>query len=74
MAMSMRVGIVPCRFGNRYLEEISGQEAEAKRKVAAAMKTVAARLGNKASTCRNYCVHPCVIDSYLQDSLPRWGS
>ena len=48
-------------------------EADAKRKIAAAVKTVAVRLGNKPSTCRNYYVHPCVIDSYLQGSLPHLG-
>jgi DNA topoisomerase-1 len=46
-------------------------EADAKRKVVTAVKTVAERLGNKPATCRNYYVHPCVIDSYLQGKLPR---
>jgi DNA topoisomerase-1 len=46
-------------------------ETEAKRKVVAALKTVAEKLGNKASTCRKYYVHPCVIDIYMQAKLPR---
>ena len=46
-------------------------ETDAKRKVVAAIKTVAERLGNRPATCRNYYVHPCIIDTYMQGKLPR---
>lgn len=57
----------------RALDEVGPFESdtEAKRKVAAAVKTVAERLGNKPSTCRNYYVHPCIVENYLEGSLPR---
>jgi len=48
-------------------------ETDAKKKVVKAVKTVAERLGNKPATCRNYYVHPCVIDTYMQGKLPRIG-
>jgi len=43
----------------------SGSPARAKKNVAAAMKRVAARLGNRPATCRNYYVHPAVIEAYV---------
>ena len=49
-------------------------EADAKRKLVAAVKTVAAKLGNKPATCRNYYVHPCVIESYTSGTLPGIGA
>jgi DNA topoisomerase-1 len=56
----------------RALDEIGpfDSETEAKRKVAAAVKTVAEKLGNKPATCRAYYVHPCVIETYLDKKLP----
>jgi DNA topoisomerase-1 len=40
-----------------------------KRKLLAAIKVVADRLGNTPSVCRKCYVHPAVIDSYLAGSL-----
>ena len=40
-------------------------EAEAKRKLAEAVRSVAARLGNSEAVCRSCYVHPAVIDGYL---------
>ncbi|MDQ2948948.1 MAG: DNA topoisomerase IB [Acidobacteriota bacterium] len=47
----------------------STSETEAKKNVVAAIKAVAAKLGNKPSTCRKYYVHPVVLDSYVDGSL-----
>jgi DNA topoisomerase I len=59
----------------RALDECGSYESEtdAKRKVAAAVKTVAQKLGNRPSTCRTYYVHPGIIDTYMQGNLPRMG-
>jgi len=46
-------------------------DTEATHKVAAGVKAVAAKLGNKPATCRKYYVHPCVIESYLHGALPK---
>jgi DNA topoisomerase-1 len=59
----------------RALEELgaSESEADAKRKLVAAVKTVAAKLGNKPATCRKHDVHPGVIASYSAGTLPKIG-
>ncbi len=44
-------------------------EADAKKNVVAAVKAVAAKLGNRPATCRKYYVHPAVIDAYMEGSL-----
>jgi DNA topoisomerase-1 len=44
-------------------------ESAAKKNVVEAVKAVAARLGNKPSTCRKYYIHPAVFDSYSDGSL-----
>src|SRR5262249_17563256 len=43
--------------------------AEAKRKVAEAVRHVATGLGNTAAVCRRCYVHPAVIDAYLAGAL-----
>ncbi len=43
---------------------------EAKRNVVSAIQATAKRLGNRPATCRNYYVHPAVIESYMAGSLP----
>ncbi|HEX5463194.1 MAG TPA: DNA topoisomerase IB [Burkholderiales bacterium] len=43
---------------------------QAKHNVAAAIETVAARLGNTKAICRKCYVHPDVIDAYLAGTLP----
>ena len=45
---------------------------EAKRNVVAAIKDTAKRLGNRPATCRAYYVHPAVIESYLDGTLPQF--
>ncbi len=47
-------------------------EAEARHNVAAAMNTVASRLGNTPSVCRDCYVHPAIIDAYIAGTLPPW--
>ena len=49
------------------LHEAAGfeSEAEAKRKVVAAIDAVARRLGHTRAVCRRAYVHPAVIDSYV---------
>jgi len=47
----------------------STTEAEAKRKVVEAVKHVAQRLGNRPATCRNYYVHPAILDAYSEGVL-----
>jgi DNA topoisomerase I len=44
--------------------------AHAKRNIVNAIETVAKRLGNTRSVCRNCYIHPAVIDCYLDGSLP----
>lgn len=44
-------------------------DTEAKRNIVEAIKQTAARLGNRPATCRNYYVHPAVLDAYLDNSL-----
>jgi DNA topoisomerase-1 len=44
-------------------------ETEGKRNVVAAVKATAQRLGNRPATCRNYYVHPAVVESYLGGTL-----
>jgi DNA topoisomerase-1 len=47
----------------------STSETETKKNIVAAIKAVAAKLGNKPSTCRKYYVHPVVLESYTDGSL-----
>ena len=44
-------------------------ETEAKRNIVAAIRQTAARLGNRPATCRNYYVHPAILDAYLEGTL-----
>jgi DNA topoisomerase-1 len=41
----------------------------AKRTIAATVKTVARKLGNRAATCRKYYMHPAIIDAWADGSL-----
>jgi DNA topoisomerase-1 len=61
-------GTVQCALA---LEEIGPfeSETEAKRNIVAAIKLTAHRLGNLPSTCRNYYVHPAILDSYTEGAL-----
>jgi len=47
----------------------ASSETEAKRNITAAIKTVAARLGNRPATSRKYYVHPVVLDAYADGTL-----
>jgi DNA topoisomerase-1 len=44
-------------------------QTEAKRNIVQAIKETAARLGNRPATCRNYYVHPVVLEAYMDGSL-----
>lgn len=44
-------------------------EREGKRAVVAAVKAVAAQLGNRPATCRKYYVHPAILEAYMDGSL-----
>ena len=44
-------------------------EAEAKRRIAAAMRVVAARLGNTPTISRKSYVHPAILDAYVAGGL-----
>jgi DNA topoisomerase-1 len=46
-----------------------GSVTEGKRNIVAAIKATAQRLGNRPATCRNYYVHPAVVESYLDGTL-----
>lgn len=54
------------------LREAAGFESEtvAKKQVVAAIDTVARKLGHTRAVCRRSYVHPTVIETYLQGSLP----
>ncbi|MDQ6665879.1 MAG: DNA topoisomerase IB [Acidobacteriota bacterium] len=44
-------------------------ETEAKRNIVEAVKSTARLLGNRPATCRNYYVHPAILESYMEGSL-----
>ena len=44
-------------------------EAEAKRNLVEAVRSVAAKLGNTQAVCRQCYVHPAVVESYLSGRL-----
>lgn len=49
--------------------EAFDSQAQAKRNVVAAIESVARRLGNTPSVCRQCYVHPAVVDAYLDGTL-----
>jgi DNA topoisomerase-1 len=61
-------GTVECALALRDLGE-SSSETEAKKNVVEAIKTAAAKLGNRVATCRAYYVHPAVPDTYMAGAL-----
>ena len=44
-------------------------ERDGKKNIVAAVKRVAAQLGNRPATCRKYYIHPAVIDAYSEGTL-----
>ena len=44
-------------------------EAQAKKKIAEAVRSVSERLGNTPAVCRKCYIHPAILDSYLDGSL-----
>lgn len=44
-------------------------ETQAKRNIVEAIKRTAKQLGNRPATCRNYYVHPAIMESYMEGSL-----
>ncbi|HVV43819.1 MAG TPA: hypothetical protein VHC72_01400 [Bryobacteraceae bacterium] len=61
-------GTVECAVALREIGEFSSV-TEGKRNVVEAIRTAAARLGNRVATCRAYYVHPAVPDAYLAGDL-----
>jgi DNA topoisomerase-1 len=53
------------------LEEIgrAGNEADAKKNTVEAIKSVAAKLGNRPATCKKYYVHPAILEAYADGAL-----
>jgi DNA topoisomerase-1 len=45
--------------------EASTSNADAKRKIAAAVESVAKRLGNTKAVCRKCYIHPAILDAYV---------
>ena len=44
-------------------------EKQAQKNVVQAIKNVAKQLGNRPATCRNYYVHPAIVEAYYDGSL-----
>jgi len=44
-------------------------QTEGKRNIVEAVKRVAGRLGNRPATCRNYYIHPAILDAYSEGAL-----
>ncbi|MDQ2901770.1 MAG: DNA topoisomerase IB, partial [Acidobacteriota bacterium] len=44
-------------------------ETEARRNIVEAVKSTARLLGNRPATCRNYYVHPAILESYMEGGL-----
>jgi DNA topoisomerase-1 len=55
----------------RALAECGAAESatDCKKRIVAAVKQVAANLGNRPATCRKYYVHPAILDSYEKGTL-----
>jgi len=50
----------------------TGQQSnqrDGKKKVVAAIKSVARKLGNRPATCRKYYIHPAIVDAYSTGAL-----
>jgi DNA topoisomerase-1 len=47
----------------------STSESDGKRKIVAAVKRVAERLGNCPATCRKYYIHPAIVEGYSEGLL-----
>lgn len=50
-------------------QEPIGGEIERKRAVVEAVRRVAKHLGNRPATCRNYYIHPAVVDAFMAGTL-----
>jgi DNA topoisomerase-1 len=61
-------GTVECAMALAEIGPFSS-ETEAKGNIVAAIKTTAERLGNRPATCRNYYVHPAILDAYADGTL-----
>jgi DNA topoisomerase-1 len=46
-------------------------DSQAKKNIVAAIKQTSQRLGNRPATCRNYYVHPALVDAYMDGELVR---
>lgn len=63
-------GTVLCSLALREFDTCLS-EKEAKKNVVAAVKQVAARLGNTPAVCRKSYIHPAILDAYLDGSILR---
>ncbi|HSE98802.1 MAG TPA: DNA topoisomerase IB [Blastocatellia bacterium] len=61
-------GTVLASIALRDLKEFAS-EAEAKKNLVAAIESVASQLGNTPAVCRNFYIHPAIIDLYLEGRL-----
>lgn len=61
-------GTVECAVALQEIGE-SSSKTEAKKNIVAAIRTAAAKLGNRVATCRAYYVHPAVPESYTGGTL-----
>ncbi|HYI97991.1 MAG TPA: DNA topoisomerase IB [Bryobacteraceae bacterium] len=54
-----------------FFEELGPAEddADAKKRMVEAIKSVSAKLGNRPATCRKYYVHPAILDAYSDKTL-----
>ena len=52
-----------------YEMEEPGSESEHDKQIVAMVKTVAERLGNTPAVCRDYYIHPEIIDSHSEDKF-----
>lgn len=50
--------------------EKAGSQAQAKKNLVRAIESVSAKLGNTPAICRKCYVHPVIIESYLDGSMP----
>jgi len=62
-------GTVLAAAALRELDE-AGSAAQAKKNVLQAIEAVAGMLGNTRAVCRKSYIHPAIIDSYMEGSMP----
>ena len=56
-------------FAIEILCEITGEQSKRENDIVCAVKQVAERLGNTPAVCRNYYIHPIILESYKTGNL-----